>query len=342
MRLPSGSDFATSPADRHLDADPPGTSGTTPRGADVSAFAAAFSEPDFFCEVLDSLDDAVYLVDRRRTIRFWSRMCEQITGYSAAEVVGRHCYEDILRHVDGDGQRLCFVRCPLAYTMADGTPREAQIWLHHKDGHRLPVHVGVRAIRDHAGRTIGAIETFTDDSRLAVTRERLAELEHQAMVDALTGVANRRYLELTLSSRLSEMRRHGSQFVVVFADIDCFKQVNNVHGHAVGDQVLRMVATTLAANLRGSDTLARFGGEEFVMLLSHVDPQTSITICERLQKLVGSSSLDLPDGSVNVTISFGVTLADRNDSAESALRRADTLLYESKHAGRDRVTSDLF
>ncbi len=312
-----------------------------PLEADVPDFAAAFSEADVFLELLDRMSDGVYLVDRRRTIRFWNRACEQITGYAPGEVVGHRCFEDILRHIDEDGRRLCFGFCPLACTMRDGTPREARVWLHHKLGHRVPVRVGVNPIRDREGTIIGAIETFSEDSTLSAMRERIAQLEQRAMVDALTGVPNRRFLELTLSSQLAEMRRHGAPFVVAYADIDHFKQVNDVYGHMVGDGVLRMIAATLAGNLRGSDALARVGGEEFVLLLHHAGTGASLVTCERLRKLVASSSLDVAGRDLSVTISLGATLATPGDSPETVLRRADALLYESKRAGRDRITTDL-
>jgi diguanylate cyclase (GGDEF)-like protein/PAS domain S-box-containing protein len=311
-------------------------------GAVPSTIVAALSSPDRFTEILDNLSDAVYIVDRARTVHFWNRACERITGYGADEVIGRRCFDEILRHVDQDGRRLCVGLCPLAHTMGDGVPRETRLWLHHKRGHRLPVQVSVNPIRDPAGQIVGAIETFTDDSTLAATRERVEELERLAMADALTGVPNRRFMELTLRSRLAELRRHGVPFVLGFADIDNFKHVNDNYGHAVGDAVLRMVATTLAGDLRGSDTLARFGGEEFVLLLHHIDADGSLAVCERLRKLVAASSIDTPTGPLTVTISFGATLADQDDSPEILLNRGDQLLYLSKRGGGDRTSTDLY
>ncbi len=309
--------------------------------ANDSALGAALSEPDYFLEVLDGLSDAVYLVDRRRTIMFWNRECERITGYSAAEVVGRHCFDNILRHIDENGQHLCFGSCPLAHTMKDGTPRHVRVWLHHKEGHRLAVRVGVNAVHDREGKIIGAIETFADDSALTATQEKVSELEHIAMVDALTGIPNRRFLDLTLSSRLAELRRHGSPFSVVFGDIDNFKRFNDEHGHDVGDRILRMVATTLSADLRGNDTVVRFGGEEFVMLLHHAAGPAPTAACERFRQLVAASSLDTDDGHLRVTISLGATMAMPSDSPSSVLRRADKLLYQSKRSGRNRVSTDI-
>jgi diguanylate cyclase (GGDEF)-like protein/PAS domain S-box-containing protein len=312
-----------------------------PLQAGLPDFAAALGDPDSLVELLDCMHDGVYLVDRRRTIRFWNRACEQITGYGASEVIGRRCFDNILRHVDDDGRRLCVGLCPLAHAMRDGSPRTARVWLHHKLGHRVPVQVRVRPVRDEEGRIIGAIETFREDSAASTLRERIAELEHQAMIDPLTGVPNRRFLELTLPSRLNELRRHGTPFLVAYADIDHFKAVNDAYTHPVGDAVLRMIAATLAGNLRGSDALARVGGEEFVLLLHHASPLASQAICERLRALVASSCLEVAGAEVSVTISLGATLATAADTPEALLERADALLYASKHAGRNQVTTDL-
>jgi diguanylate cyclase (GGDEF)-like protein/PAS domain S-box-containing protein len=316
------------------------TTGTAER-AQFSAFAAALSEPDFFREILDGLSDAVYLVDRRRTIRFWNRACEELTGYAAAEVVGHRCFEDILRHIDEHGKPLCVGLCPLSHTMRDGNPRQTRVWLHHKRGHRVPVQVSVKPVHDRKKRIIGAIETFRDDSSLAASQARVEELEQLAMIDPLTEIPNRRFLGVTLPGRLAELQRHGAPFIVAFADIDQFKQVNDARGHETGDAVLRMVATTLAANLRACDTVTRFGGDEFVLLLYYGQAEASDIVCERLRALVAASSLDLPDGPVTVTMSFGATPARSSDSITSVLTRADALLYASKRAGRNRVTTTL-
>ena len=314
---------------------------TASERAGVSAFGAALSDPESVLEVLDALSEAVYLVDRGRTIRFWNKACERITGFAASEVVGRNCYAGILQHIDDEGMPLCFRTCPLAHTMADGEPRRARVWLHHKRGHRLAVCIAVNPIRDRDGTVIGAIETFTDDSGLLATQQRIAELEHLAMADPLTQVPNRRFLDLTLPSRLNELRRHGVPFVLAFCDVDEFKSFNDENGHGVGDQVLRMVATTLAAEMRGSDTIVRYGGEEFVLLMHHATAERPDAGCERLRRLVAASSLDLSDRRLSVTMSFGATLARRTDTPDLVMHRADHLLYRSKQAGRNVVTTDL-
>ena len=306
--------------------------------ARLAVFAAAVSQAGQFAEILDELGEAVYLVDRDRTISFWNRECERVSGYSAREVVGRQCFDDILRHIDDEGRRLCKQLCPLAHTMRDGKTRRCRVWLHHREGHRLPVKIVAQPIRDHDGVIIGALEAFADDSSLASTRARLVEMERLAMVDPLTDVPNRRYLEMALTSRLAELSRYGLEFSVAIVDLDDFKDVNDRFGHAVGDAVLTMVATALAANERAEDVVARLGGDEFVVVLQHADLQTATAICERLRMLIAGSELEQDGIAVHVTASFGVTAARPDDDIDSLMRRADGFLYSAKQR-RNAVAS---
>ncbi|RME25886.1 MAG: PAS domain-containing protein [Deltaproteobacteria bacterium] len=118
-------------------------------------------------EMLDTVRDGVWLVDRDRTIRWWSKGAERISGSSAAEVVGRRCNANIPMHVDEGGRALCRSGCPLVAGMKADAPGDAQVFLHHKEGHRVPVDVRVVPIRDEEGRVTGAAETFRDGSACA-------------------------------------------------------------------------------------------------------------------------------------------------------------------------------
>lgn len=308
---------------------------------ELPMLVGALAQPDAFRGMLDSLADGVYLVDRGRRILFWNGASERISGYAASEVVGHRCFENILRHIDCHGTRPCTGLCPLASTMRDGVPRSGDVWLHHKTGRRVPVSVRTTPIRDQSGAIIGAIEFFTDGSRLEASREQASKLRALALTDPLTGVPNRRYLELACSSRLAEVRCHHRTRGVVFADVDQFKAVNDTYGHEVGDQILRMVADTLSGNVRGGDEVARYGGEEFVLLFPDTDPAALRALADRLCMLVRRSGIDLPSGGeVSVTVSMGATLATTADDVEGLLHRADELMYRSKRDGRDRVSTD--
>ena len=295
-------------------------------------------DPDSYSRIIDHLYDGLYYVDRNRVIQFWNRAAERITGYAAAEVVGRPCSDNILTHVTDNGDNLCMGACPLAATLEDGQMREASVFLHHKDGHRVPVSVRVAPLNGPDGKAIGCVELFTDMSSLKSIETRMKELEEMALLDRLTGIANRRYIEKELSIHLSEEKRFQIPFGILFMDIDHFKKFNDTYGHDVGDQVLKYVANTLLKNSRPFDVMGRWGGEEFVGILRNVGREQLEELGNRLRMLVESSYIDTKGKTLHVTISMGATLMRHDDTPESLIKRADNLLYDSKNAGRNRLT----
>jgi diguanylate cyclase (GGDEF)-like protein/PAS domain S-box-containing protein len=289
--------------------------------------------------LLDSLYDGVYFVDRDRRIHFWNKAAERITGFSADTVLGHSCSCGVLTHVDANGDTLCHGMCPVARTLLDGQPREDHVFLHHKDGHRVPVSIRVTPVRDAEGNITGAAEVFIDAAARSTDQHRIRELERLAMFDPLTQLANRHYVDIELRNRLEEMKRYGWSFGIYMADIDHFKSVNDQYGHDVGDSVLRAVAKTLSANARPFDVIGRWGGEEFVGIVRNVGADGLRAAAERARRLVGSCYISVPDGAVRVTVSMGVTIAQAEDTPELLVKRADLLMYRSKQAGRNKVTA---
>jgi diguanylate cyclase (GGDEF)-like protein/PAS domain S-box-containing protein len=297
------------------------------------------TEEAFYRTLLDNLYDGVYFVDKGGKITFWNRGAERITGYAPAEVVGKVWPDDLLVHVDREGNRLCEGPCPLADKIMDGMTRGSDVYLQHKDGHRVHVFISVAQIRGKGGEVSGGIEVFTDNTPTAEVLERFAELERLAYLDPLTGLANRRYADITLNARIEELQRYGWRFGVIFIDIDNFKDVNDRYGHDAGDEVLRMVAKTLQNSVRSFDVVSRWGGEEYVAVIAHVEGDELVSTANRSRALVEQSSLP-GEAPIRVTISLGVTLARPEDTADSLIKRADGMMYKSKAAGKNRVSVD--
>ena len=295
-------------------------------------------QDNFYRELLDSLSDGVYFVDELRRIVYWSGGAERITGYSRQQVLGKCCADNLLMHVNSAGDLLCLTACPLANTIADGQPREADVFLHHADGHRLPVSVRTSPVRDQDGRIVGAIEAFNNNASRLTALQQLEEWQRAALLDPLTSVANRRYLEMKIQGSLLDLQRNQFPFGLLFADIDHFKRVNDTYGHDCGDRVLKMAANVFKSNVRAFDFVGRFGGEEFVIILNNLNPDFLAESANRLRTLVERSLLIEEDDEINVTVSIGATLALAEDSVESVLKRADQLLYQSKANGRNCVT----
>jgi diguanylate cyclase (GGDEF)-like protein/PAS domain S-box-containing protein len=290
-----------------------------------------------YSNIFDNLYDGLYFVDRNRVIEYWNRAAERISGFKAEEVVGRSCSDNILTHVDAGGDNLCQGMCPLAKTMVDGVPRQAEVFLHHKDGHRVPISVRTSTLTDQDGKILGGVELFSDISNYKLIELRARELEAMALLDSLTGLANRNYLQKEFLMRCEERKRFGVHFGVLFMDIDHFKTFNDTYGHEVGDRVLKLVASTLANNSRPFDVFGRWGGEEFIGLIRNVTHQQLEHIGNRVRVLVNSSYITLEDYKLQVSVSIGATLVRENDSIDTLLKRADTLLYESKREGRNRL-----
>lgn len=167
---------------------------------------------------------------------------------------------------------------------------------------------------------------------------RIAALERDVMHDPLTGLFNRRYLDEKLPQEAEKSQRTGHPLSAIIVDLDHFKHVNDTYGHAIGDLVLRHVATLLDQRAESSDTIARYGGEEFVVIASDRDLDAAKRLGEDIRLGVAGEQIALPDGrTLTVTTSLGIATLTAHESASHLLQRADEALYEAKRTGRNRA-----
>jgi diguanylate cyclase (GGDEF)-like protein/PAS domain S-box-containing protein len=289
-------------------------------------------------DLITNLSDGLYITDVNRKITFWNKAAEKISGFTAEEVTGKTCADNILIHVDDYGNNLCLDMCPLAATIKDCTPRAANVYLHHKDGHRIPVHVKVICLHNQEGKVIGGAELFTDNSDQKLKDIKLKELEELAFLDSLTKVTNRNFINLEIENKFSEMKRYKNKFGILFFDIDHFKNFNDTYGHDLGDLVLKTVANTLKNNMRPFDLIGRWGGEEFIGIIHNVNEETLTTFGERFRFLIEKTTVLHSKKYLNVTASIGGTIAKENDTIEAIISRADKAMYKSKKNGRNKFT----
>jgi diguanylate cyclase (GGDEF)-like protein/PAS domain S-box-containing protein len=191
---------------------------------------------------------------------------------------------------------------------------------------------------DFSPELVALIETLASRIAIAIENARLfAETQQLARTDPLTGIPNRRYLFEVGARELSRARRFGHPLAALMLDIDVFKRVNDTYGHATGDQVLRTLSGSCQHHIRDVDTVGRYGGEEFVILLAETDRVGAQRVAERLREQVEHSAMETPQGPVSVTISVGVAERAESDDLTTLLARADQALYAAKQAGRNRV-----
>ncbi len=292
---------------------------------------------DFYKNLLENIDIGVYFVDRNRVITFLNKAAEKITGYTAEEVVGRSCKSNLFKHIDQYGNELCIIGCPLHATIGDGMQREAEVYLRHKDGHRIPVRVTTSKITDANGNIIGAVETFQDTSIEHRIEKEKEDLKALAMIDELTNLPNRRYIEEWLIAKHREFKKFDRCYGVLIIDVDNFKKINDSYGHLVGDEMLKVVSKTLSSAARANDLIGRFGGEEFIFVLSGIDSKKLHSIGERICSLVANSSLEVGNIDLAVSVSVGGAVASHYDTIRSLLETADHYMYKAKSTGKNRV-----
>jgi diguanylate cyclase (GGDEF)-like protein/PAS domain S-box-containing protein len=299
---------------------------------------AAYANENLVRTILENLSEAVCAFDSARNLTYWNRGAELITGYEADEVLGKKCSAGILVHVDENGRPVCGDGCMIGDAIDRRVSQEAQLFIRHKHGHRIPVHVRFAPLIDDSDAVVGALQVFREGTTGAAVTQRIRELEKLSFLDPLTNLANRRYTDMTLRSLCSELALGGPPFGVVLLDIDNLKEINDTYGHDAGDMVLRTVARSLLLGSRPFDVKGRWGGDEFIAIVANVDAVGLSQAAERFRGVVESSSVRYGNKEIRTTASIGATMALAGESVRELIRRADRELYLSKSGGKNRTS----
>lgn len=201
------------------------------------------------------------------------------------------------------------------------------------------------AANEHMRRETNELSASLEQSRQQVARlsSRLVEAEETSMRDPLTALANRRLFDANLAKEIAEARSRATEMCLVMADIDHFKKVNDNFGHPFGDRVLKHFAELLMKNIKGRDTAARVGGEEFSIILPQTTVKSAAVLVEQIRgKLEAQQWKNAQNGQLfsKITASFGIARLGRDDDPETLAKRADAMLYEAKRSGRNRIVAD--
>lgn len=192
---------------------------------------------------------------------------------------------------------------------------------------------------DDNDRRMAIIRIFALRAEAELRRLRLERvLRRLATTDPLTGLANRRYFIEAAEREMERARRYVLPLSIMALDLDHFKKVNDVHGHAAGDEVLRGVCRAVTELIRHTDVFGRLGGEEFAVLLPHTDSVGGVALADRVHNSIRAMRIPARKGEIAITVSIGVATLDHIDLyAEDLMRRADDALYAAKRAGRDQT-----
>ncbi|MFL1485606.1 diguanylate cyclase [Marinobacter sp. LN3S78] len=283
--------------------------------------------------IMDNLPGMAYrcLYDEHWTMKFISSGCRDLTG---------HAPEDLIDNQEVSWATLILAEDAVSVTQAVETaigsaePFSVEYRLRRADGEVIWVWERGRSVKDDGGLVLeGIILDVTDRKALEV---RLSEL---ATLDPLTGQFNRRETERILQEEVARAERYERRLAVLWIDLDNFKEVNDTRGHEVGDEVLRTISLRLAESVRTVDTLGRFGGEEFIVVLPEMSVEEAWDIAERLRRHIADEPVRTSVGeTLNLTISIGVAVyPDHAGSAATLCRMADKAMYQAKERGRNRT-----
>ena len=290
------------------------------------------SDPARYAEIVRDVSVfGIYLLDREGLIRSWNRGAENITGFTEAEMLGRP-FSVLFTEA---GQREGLPQRTLQFARANRHHKDEQLRLR-SNGEELIALCTLDAVRQDSGELASFIEVFTD---ITEVKRREAALYHRATRDALTGLYNRGHFTEISAQELERARRFSEPLTVALLDLDHFKRVNDTYGHESGDIALMHFAGVCKEFARKIDTVARLGGEEFVMLLPRANKEPAFEILQRLRLRLMESRLTASNGAMfGLTVSIGLaSLRSHTRDMRELLRNADAALYKAKREGRNRA-----
>jgi diguanylate cyclase (GGDEF)-like protein/PAS domain S-box-containing protein len=284
------------------------------------------SDPRVFETAVDALDIGVYLVDRHRKIVYWNRGAARISGYLRQDVTGRFCRDDILVHSDENEAILCGTDCPLAGCLRDGQAREATVYLRHRVGHRVPVHVRAVPLRDAEGNISGAAEIF-EERRIIPESERGQNIlgKHGCLDDA-TELPNREVMVSYLQGQLGLFSAHGLPFSVLMIQPDRLQLFRSTHGHEAVRAILRVFAGTMKEVLRATDLLGRWEGDQFLAILPLCSEGFVEKVGHPLKATVSGSGIQWWGDRLSVAVDVAETSVVAGDTVESIVSRLNSSL----------------
>lgn len=282
---------------------------------------------EIFARVVEQTGDLVKITDREGRLVFVNQALQDKTGYTASEMLGKK--PSLLKSELQDPEKAK----QLWQTITAGEVYQNRIINRCKDGSTYYEETTISPVFNQHGAIEYYVSTGKDVSDQVVMQQQLNEL---AMKDALTHLYNRRHLSMVLEAEIKRADRYGSQFGVVMFDVDHFKEVNDTFGHDVGDEVLCLMAEAVSDDIRETDQLGRWGGEEFLLIALGLNQARTDLLAEKIRKLIAQTQFPVAG---RVTVSIGATSYHPGEGEMMLLKRADQALYLAKKKGRNRVES---
>ncbi len=292
---------------------------------DVTDLKETKEQLSLLAKAVEQMDEMVCITDKNSVISYVNDSFVAHCGYKKIELLG----EKIGQFKSGLNEKSFYEE--LWKTILAGNIFKGVFINRHKDGRIYYEEETITPIMDEEQNIKNFVATSQDITKRVQVEEKLQKL---ATIDSLTGIYNRYKINKELDVEIARAKRYRGSFGLAMFDIDHFKLVNDLHGHDVGDHVLKELSDTLSKYIRESDRFGRWGGEEFMIILPHIDKKHLIAFVEKLREVISSHNFGEID---QITISVGITVLGEDDEKKTILKRVDDALYQAKKEGRNRV-----
>lgn len=296
---------------------------------ELNARKRAEEKLSLMARVFESSREAILITDAQNRIVATNTAFSRLTGYLSEDVLGQN------PRILSSGETNPEVYRQMWADLNHKDFWQGEVWDRRKDGHTYPKWLSISVVRDDSERVVNYIAIFSDITQRKLAEEKIFRLAHY---DSLTNLPNRLMLGLTLTQAIDQARAHQNMLAVVFIDLDRFKDINDVFGHDVGDQLLVQTANRLTDTVRDSDTVGRLGGDEFVVLLRSLpDVETAMRVVEKIQETL-DQSYSLAGKALRSSPSIGLAVyPDDGASTEMLMKNADVAMYHAKALGRNNA-----
>jgi diguanylate cyclase (GGDEF)-like protein/PAS domain S-box-containing protein len=286
----------------------------------------AFQDPEVYRDILDALQIGVSVFDLQKRIVFWSDGAEQITGYARIDVLGHCCTENILLHCNQISCEMCTDKCPITAALHDARPIESVSSIHHKSGHRTPVHTWAIPLRDGHGAIIGIIQTFEAEFAVTGPDPNDQSMKDRGCMDNLTGLPNQAMMQSHLRATLGTFADLQIPFGIVCLEAHDLSQFRARYGQEAATALLQVWARTLRNTVWPTDFVGRWSDDQFLVILSGCDDGALQTVTDRMLKMMTGATIEWWGEELSAAVAMGHASAVAGDTAESLMQRAQHAL----------------
>lgn len=288
-----------------------------------------------FIGLIDNLFEGLCLINKDKKILYWNKAAEDITGIKQQEMINTTCLENKLRLVNKQGISFKPEEHPINECSIKGELVKKKALVVHEDGFPIPILITAIPLKDSEGNFIGAAEIFMDDSAHEDLEKAQERIKESSKRDELTNLFTRKEIINRVNLEVKKASRYEMPLCICICDIDNFKVINDKYGTQIGDKVIQKVSTIIKRNLRMTDSVGRYGGESFLILLPLIDIHRAKKAVQKIQNQFTKTNID--EISDKISLSFGLTQIIHADNFEALLERAESALNKAKKEGKATI-----